>query len=627
MTAKARRSLAFMAIPAFLAAGLGLAQEDAGVPAGGQTVTGRVVDAEGRPMSGVEVWRPHTLQEAMRRAARRPAAVSGPDGLFTISNLLPGETLTACPAEWLPAQVRPGHNPDKPLEIRLQPAVRVAGRVVDGRSEPVPGLDVTVELAGSSSGCVILSPPEPCPGNPHRRSRPTDADGRFVFEAMQPGWFTIRVSDGTGPQVVRWEAVAGENGGEAEVVLPGKLVPLEGRVMDADGRPVEGAQVRVSGAQPPAHEETDETGVYRFSRVFAGAQQVEVSHPDLGWSKQKIQIGGSPARLDIRMPPASTVQGRILGRDGSPVDRPRLAVDHRSPVELDSEHRFRFNLSQGEHVIRVDAQGWLSTERTVAATGDPIELDIELMRPASITGRITGLPPGERATLELAEGPEERFGGKVSNEDGRFDLYVVAPGAWTLSARDSNGRVLKRRIQVEEGQFLTVEDFQFPPLPTIRGRVLDPEGRGTQGASLAFEQGDRRVHAHTDTEGRYTTHLVDGTWTAKVEQKGFGSAAASVTVTGSPVEVPDLRLLRTAALSGYVRGLAPGEVPLVQARSADGIWAVAVFAEQDHRFQFPDLWPGTWTLTATLGDRKASTQVRILPADTAVRADVRFAEN
>ena len=624
MPLKTRRCLAFLAVSIFVASGIARAQKDAAVPAGGQTVTGRVVDSEGRPLPGVEIWRPHTIQEKMGRAKRRPAAVSGPDGRFTVSDLHPREALTACPAEWLPAEVRLEDAPDKPLEIRLQPSARLAGRVVDGQGEPVPGVDVTAQFAGWSSGCVIIGPPEPCIGHPSYRSGRTDADGRFVFEGVRPGWFTITTSDGTDSKLVRWEAVPGKNGREAEIALTAKLVSLEGRVVDADGKPVEGAQVRVSGARPPSEEQTDETGAYRFPRVSPGEQMIDVNHPDLGWFKQDIQIGGSPVHLDIRMPPASLVQGRIVARDGSPVAAPRLAVDYGSPVELDSEHRFRFHLAKGEHVVRVDALGWLTAQRAVTATGDPIELDIELIRPATVSGRVTGLAPGGFATLELLEGPTTRYGGKGAGEDGRFDLYLIDPGSWTLVARDNNGRTLKRRIQVEEGKEMTVEDFQFPPLPAVRGRVLDPEGLGIRHAYVVFEQGDLRVPSVADPEGRFTAHLVDGTWTAKAEQKGFGSAAATVTVAGSAADLPDLRLARTVAVSGYVRGLAPGEVPLVQATSEDGLWVRGVNADQQNLFHIPDLWPGTWTLTAFIDGRKASTQVRILPGDTAVRADLTF---
>ncbi len=625
MPLKARRCLTFLVLPLFLSAGIALAQKDGSVSRKGHTVTGRVVDSEGRPLSGVEIWRPYTEQERLGRAERRPAAVSGPDGLFTVTDLRPTESLTACPLGWQFTEIPSSDTYKKPVEFRLQPAARMAGRVVDARGEPVPGVDVTAQLAGWVTGCLIMSPPEPCLGNPNYRSRLTDVDGRFVFEALKPGWFVIRASNGNQAHVVRWQVLPGKNGREVEVALPAKLVPLEGRVVDADGKPVSGAQVSNTSVRPDS-QMTNEDGVYRFPRVLSGDYLLEVSHPDLGWIQKRIQIGESPARIDIRMPVATVVEGRVFGPGGSPIPKPRLSVDFKD-VELDPEGNFRFNVSTGEHAVRVEAVGWITAEIPLTATGDPIELNIQLSRPATISGRITGLPPGERGALNLIEGPRERPNGTGADEDNTFRIHNVAPGTWTLLATDSNGRTLKQRVQVEEAREITVEDFEFPPLPLVRGRVLDPEGRATKESQVVFNRGWRQIYTQADAEGRFTAYLADGTWTVKAQQEGFGSAAATVTVAGSPADVPDIRLFRPATVSGYIRGLAPGEVPLVEARSDDGLWVRGASADQESLFQIPDLSPGNWTIVAFIGERQASTQVRILPGDAAVRADVSFGED
>ncbi|MFL6293604.1 MAG: carboxypeptidase regulatory-like domain-containing protein [Thermoanaerobaculia bacterium] len=454
MPTRTVRGFICLAAVIFLSAETSRAQEE--------DLTGRVVDGEGRPLAGVEIWRP------MESSAPAVAAVSGPDGLFTVpaAGIYP---LSACPPGWLPDE-SPSPAPREPgvFEIRLRPAARIAGRVVDGQGEPVEGVQIEAWLAGKTFGCAVHVQ-SGCPGPADRRTGYSDADGRFAFESLEPGWFEVSAQDAL-PKVARRLGEAGTSAEEIELVLSERLVPLEGRVTD-----------------------------------------------------------------------------------------------------------------------------------------------------------IAGLTPRQFVSLELEGGPQESSARARADEQGRFQIRDVAPGTWTLLATDNLGRTLERRVQVEEGRKITLEELRFPPLPAVRGRVLDPEGRPVVDASLSFEQAEGlRAWAGTDAEGRFTAHLVDGTWTLKAEQPGFGPAATTVTLDGAPVDVADLRLVRGVAVSGSITGLAPGEVPFIQATSEDGAWTRGARANLDATYLIPALWPGTWIVTIKLDERESSTRVRILPNDEAVRIDLVF---
>lgn len=618
MPTRTVRGFICLAALVFLSSDISRAQEEEGVSLEELELTGRVVDAEGRPVAGVEIWRP------TEGAEDHVAAVSGPDGLFTIpaGGVYP---LGACPPGWLPDE-SPSQGSNEPgvFEIRLRPATRIAGRVVDAQGEPVAGVQVEARLAGKTIGCAVYSPPG-CPGPADHRLGDTDADGRFVFESLEPGWYEVRSSDAL-PTTVRRLGEAGASAQEIELVMAEKLVRVEGRVLDADGKPVEGARVRVSGARPGTEVSTGADGAYRFPRVLPGPQRVEARHPDLGRFSERIEIAGPRTRFDVRMQPGTIVQGRILHRDGSPAVQPRLRVDE-EPVELDADGRFRFSLSPGEHVVEAEARDRATAAKQVTAAGDPIDLDFELSRPATITGRIAGLAPRQFVSVEL----KERFGKPWDrdevDQEGRFMILEVAPGTWTLLATDNFGRTLEHQVDVAEGRDVKLGELRFPALPAVRGRVLDPERRPVRHASLSFEQeGSLRVWGATDAEGRFTTQLTDGDWTIKVEVPAFGPAAATVTMAGAPVDVPDLRLIWGVALSGSIAGLAPGEIAFVEATSEDGVWARSARANQDATFLIPDLGPGTWIVTVRLDERESSTRVRILPQDGAVRIDLALEE-
>ena len=135
MTQRTVRGLVCLAVLVLLAPASRAQEEETGVSTEDMELTGRVVDSEGHPLAGVEIWRPTEGHDDV------VAAVSGPDGSFTVpfDGVFP---LSACPPGW-----RPDESPAKEVEpagfrIRLLPATRIAGRVVDASGEPVEGVQV-----------------------------------------------------------------------------------------------------------------------------------------------------------------------------------------------------------------------------------------------------------------------------------------------------------------------------------------------------------------------------------------------------------------------------------------------------------------------------------------------------
>jgi protocatechuate 3,4-dioxygenase beta subunit len=118
--------------------------------------------------------------------------------------------------------------------------VEVKGRVLDPDSKPVKGADV-----------LLIPEPWSEAGAKARRSvrATSDADGRFQFGVSRPEfvrWTTlVAVAPGYGPAMAAAEKVP-----QAEQTL--KLVedvPIAGRVIDLEGRPIKGAVVKVQSVQ------------------------------------------------------------------------------------------------------------------------------------------------------------------------------------------------------------------------------------------------------------------------------------------------------------------------------------------------------------------------------------------
>lgn len=131
-------------------------------------------------------------------------------------------------------------------KIELAPARSLRGQVVDAEGRPVPEAEVQV--------CWLAS--EPWLGSaafvPKRLATTADAQGEFLLAGFDPpdrllrGRQGARITAGKGRlATARLQEFA--EGDEKPVVLrldQRQATPLEGRVVDADGRPVAGAEVQ-----------------------------------------------------------------------------------------------------------------------------------------------------------------------------------------------------------------------------------------------------------------------------------------------------------------------------------------------------------------------------------------------
>ena len=397
----------------------------------------------------------------------------------------------------------------------------LTGRALTAENQPAAGALVTLLLFDGSAW----------------RTWRTNAaaDGAFRIEqvpgkAGTPQDFGLLVEKpGSGPG---W-AYCADLSRQVEVRLC-RPVRVALRIVDADGKPVPGLDVRVTRlvrrdySVPPTElpaldggrlsVRTDPDGRGVFEDLPAGAQ-VLLTQADERYAQfspaSRIVLGDGPT-LDagtFPLAPAATISGvvRLAGPEARPVAnvrvhaQPRLTHDAQNGDAItDAQGRFTFrqmaNATYDLHCYLGGdlAEGWVSPPREsgVSAGQALAAQDLTLTHGARIVGTITAADTG-KGVKGISIGAETQHGApgeslaSMSGADGSYSLRVV-PGKQNIylmmAGLDDYALPAKPQADVEakDSETLTL-DFTLPRVAKtdfVSGRVVDSRGQPVPGAQI-----------------------------------------------------------------------------------------------------------------------------------------------
>jgi RNA polymerase sigma-70 factor (ECF subfamily) len=298
----------------------------------GVVVRGKVLDGEGRPVSGAEIWL-DALSFRWPHATR--VAKTDSYGSFELRSIDTQGSKLGARADGLQPSVLfdVGEMPADTSGVReitfllSSRGGGVRGRVIDPEGEPVQGASVHAGHRGGHN----------CKGPDGRRAQAakpvpvrTDASGAFVL----PGGYATDIPvHAQAPGYPTWsDQVAVEVGRTTELVIQlERGAIIEGVVLDAQSRAVAEAVVicaleRNGGwyehAFPAPVVRTDTAGRYRMELVPTGSQSFNARGDDkrLGRDNQQLFCrAGETNRLDFTLNPHPLVSGRVVDGDGNPL--------------------------------------------------------------------------------------------------------------------------------------------------------------------------------------------------------------------------------------------------------------------------------------------------------------------
>jgi protocatechuate 3,4-dioxygenase beta subunit len=504
---------------------------------------GRVIDAKGSPVANATVW------QAWNDAARE--ITTDEAGRFEVPGITAGHWfMLVAHSKTLgvgahQGQAKPKDQPQTPVEIQLSGVGAVEGRVVRG-GEPVEGALVRLEVdwrvamgqgnRGFNHNLLHVL-------HDQRRFRfldVTDAEGRFAIEGVPVLKYRLRAEFGL-DQITHPDPVEVREADRTSVELTlGDGATIEGRIVDAEEKPVPGAWVharlQTPGRNQPvmryAGARSQSDGTFVLRGITEGQWQIHAGAP--GFAAERTETAEPGAKgVVMRMKPLGWIEG-VLYESGSPY-RGTFTVSV-SSTQGNEEHQwmnenaqvfntddgtFRLrNLAAGDHTIRATTpEGAITPEPTTVTVMNgrgTTGVVISLMRGAQLIGTVLddqtrGPVAGGYVWIRSAnnEGDSSRQKSAQMDALGRFVVRGLPAGDYIVQLSTSRGLTWTERVTLAPAE-RAVREFVMLSPGAMQVYVTDPDGNPVANARPLLVDGSGQ-HVWPNWQLLQQDGLLDGT--------------------------------------------------------------------------------------------------------------------
>jgi len=424
----------------------------------GFAVGGRVVDPTGAPVDMANVG--VTLMSLRREETRFVQTDS--EGRFRFTGLAQAPMALGASRRGYRAVRRVQTEWGTDLRVELAPCDPIRGRVRLNNGAPVVGLQVAIRPSFATSDRDLCY-------------ATTDADGRFVQPRLETGWYDVRgvarvseageaapVESESAGRVMRIDRLKVMPDVEQElqlIMLPTEAIRLH--VVDERGRPVTEFEAvgsnsemhrgrRESSALPVdmAQDVRAKKGTYDWEGLPPGIWTLWARRPGGARSNAiKVPLGGRGRVVDLVLPRAASVAGRVLGvTDLEDASNLRVTIKRldekggRNVTAADGSFTLA-GLQPGRYVISAAGVKYLQRKPLAVEllpgaerTGVVLRVEQAGRVACTVTGS-GGKPLADRYVSVHSDASSKALASGVTNQLGEVELGPLLPGAVWVRAR------------------------------------------------------------------------------------------------------------------------------------------------------------------------------------------------
>ena len=403
-------------------------------------ISGTITGPDGKPAAKVTVFAfPNQQSQKSTDAEGRFKLLFNPNQYGSSQDLV--VLIARDPAHNLAAALEVDSDATN-ADIKLEPALTLAGRVTDSQGKPIANADAYVMFHTEHMGSTIDTTVH------------SAADGKFELKGLPRNRrYTVTVSARNFGQD-HHEMQSGETGGprlEMEVFeLAVADQRLAGIVTDADDKPVANVSVNLSGdKQTSQNISTDRKGHFAFSHVSAGTVRLYVySNGGGGSANTTVEAGDTNITVQLSVSGrsgssgTSKLVGTVTDTDGKPAPKATVLLFPYNDGEqrTDGEGRFKlfFDPNRFGNSANVRVLVARDLARNLAAAleveTDATNAEVRLEPGVTVSGRVVdpqgkGIAGAEAQIMVRAGNYGSSLGQPVhADANGRYELKTLPAG-------------------------------------------------------------------------------------------------------------------------------------------------------------------------------------------------------